>query len=302
MRPPVTPRRANPVAVAVAAVSVACLLGGCGGSPTEAVTPSRVEVAVVDTGVTPVDAVRDHLVPGVSCTPGCAPDTPSDGDGHGTAVAELLATGADPAGESAPIDVLPIRVADERGTLSVEGVAAGMRWAAGRGTPIVAVPLVLGGTTPALTEAIRDAPDTLFVVPAGNDGLDVDDLVVPVHPCVDPAPNILCVAAGHPDGRLGDASNRGRTSVDLVAPGLDLATIDPAGRSIRVSGSSYAVPIAARAAATLLSEQPGTSASALADALRCGRGPSGAGGQTVGGALDPAGARAALHSGYCPSG
>ncbi len=301
MRPPVTPRRANPVAVAVAAVSVACLLGGCGGSPTEAVTPSRVEVAVVDTGVTPVHAVRDPLVPGVSCTPGCAPDTPSDGDGHGTAVAALLVTGGAPTGLPPGPAIVPVRVADERGTLSIGGVAAGIGWAAERAVPVVALPLVLGGASPAVAEAIRNTPDTLFVVPAGNDGLDVDDRSVPVHPCVDPAPNILCVTAGHPDGRLSDASNRGRISVDLAAPGVDLPAVDPNGRTVRVSGSSYAVPLAARAAATLLSEQPGSNAAALADALRCGRRTAGTGDRTVGGVLDLGRARTALHTGRCPT-
>ncbi len=297
-------RRATPLTAAALALAVG--LGACrpaATDPSAAPMPRPpVEVAVVDTGVAPVGAVERRLVPGVACTPTCTSSPAGDGDGHGTAVAELLATGGDPTGEPAPVEVVPIRVGDERGTLSIDGVAAGIRWAARRGTPIVALPLVFGGASPAVAEAIREAPETLFVVPAGNDGLDVDDRSVAVHPCVDPAPNIVCVTAGHPDGRLGDASNRGRISVDLVAPGVDLVTVDPAGRMIRVSGSSYAVPVAARAATTLLSERPGAGAPALADALRCGHRTAGTGDRTVGGVLDLGRARTALRTGRCPTG
>jgi subtilisin family serine protease len=112
------------------------------------------------------------------------------------------------------------------------------------------------------------------------------------------------VAAGTDDGTPLATSNRGSTSVDLVAPGSNLRSLDPAGRSVRVSGTSFAVPAAAAAAAALRNERPGATGAELALALRCGR----RGGDglvdpaaTVGGFLDPELARVAIVTGRCPA-
>ena len=271
-------------AVSVAAAVVVILTGGCGAPSDETAglpangTPSGgtipITVAVIDTGVSPVGAVREHRSPGVRCDPVCRAGDGPDVDGHGTAVANLVVTGAgaDPTEAATPpdVDVVPVQVTDERGVLSLRGVAAGIRWAASEGVPVVALPLVLGGGDPGVAAAIRSAPDTLFVVPAGNDGFDVDERSVPVHPCVDTAPNVVCVAATDDTGRLSASSNRGAVSVDVAAPGVDLATVDPSGRSIRVSGTSYAVPLVARSAAGLVAARPGSTPESVARALRCG--------------------------------
>ena len=278
-------------ATATATVAVA-VLAGCGPSRSTATPP--VTVAVVDTGAAPVGSLAGRLVDGVRCAPTCSPGAGPDVDGHGTAVADLLVTGGDPDDEPADVAVLPVRVSDDRGALSVPGVAAGIRWTAEQGVPVVALPLVLGGDGD-VSDSIRSSPQTLFVVPAGNDGLDVDEQSVPVHPCVDPAPNVLCVAASDAAGRLSDSSNRGRTSVDLAAPGVDLRTLDPAGRTVRVSGTSFSVPLVARAAAGLLAARPGTDPATLAGAIRCGVRPSVPPNDTAGGGvLDVARAAEAL--------
>jgi hypothetical protein len=276
-------RRPHGAAAALigAVTAVVCLAAGCGTDATGtngANGAPPVTVAVIDTGVAAVGAVRDHRAPGVRCDPVCRAGDGPDVDGHGTAVANLVLTGvgADPARTITPpaVDLVAVQVTDDRGVLSLEGVAAGIRWAAERGVPVVALPLVLGGGDPGVAAAIRSAPATLFVVPAGNDGLDLDERSVPVHPCVDPTPNVVCVAATDGTGRLSGSSNRGAVSVDVAAPGVDLATVDPSGRTIRVSGTSYAVPLVARAAAQLMAERPGSTPESIAAALRCG-GPDG---------------------------
>ncbi len=270
------------VATVTVTASAVAVLAGCGPSRSTAAPP--VTVAVVDTGAAPVGDLADRLGDGVRCAPTCTPGAGADVDGHGTAVADLLVTGGDPDDEPADVAVLPVQVSDDRGELSVPGVAAGIRWAAERGVPVVALPLVLG-VDDGVSDSIRSSPQRLFVVPAGNDGLDVDEQAVPVHPCVDPAPNVLCVAASDAAGRPYDSSNRGRTSVDLAAPGVDLRTLDPAGRTIRVSGTSFAVPLVARAAAALLSERPDTEPAELARALRCGSRPAPEPNGTAGGGV-----------------
>ena len=67
-------------------------------------------------------------------------------------------------------------------------------------------------------------PDTLFVVPSGNEGNDNDDL--PVYPCstADTAsgespPNLICVGSTNQTDRPVCSGNVGKHSVDLFAPG-----------------------------------------------------------------------------------
>lgn len=264
--------------------------------------PSRsVIVAVVDTGVARVDGLDALLADTVRCTPSCVPAPPWDGDGHGTEVASLVASVARAATSGTlPLQLVGVQTADERGTLSVERVAGGLQWAGAAGIPIVAMSLVLGSDDPAVATAIAAAPDTLFIVPAGNDGLDLDSSATPVHPCVDPSPNVICVAASAPDGRLTGDSNRGTTSVDVAAPGTGLATTSIGGREGRVSGTSYAVAVVAGTAALVRAEFADLRASALAAALRCGAAVVQEANATAsGGVVNLAGTRAALAPGGC---
>lgn len=273
-----------------------------GSTDLEPAQPSRpIIVALVDTGVDRVDGLDALLVDGVRCTRACIPASPWDGDGHGTEVASVLAslaTGVTTV--TPPLRIVGVQVADERGALSLDGVAEGLRWAGAQGIPIVAMSLVLGSDTPAVAAAIAAAPDTLFIVPAGNDGLDLDRSSTPVHPCVDPAPNVVCVAASGPDGRLTRDSNRGTTSVDVAAPGTRLDARSVGGRQVRVSGTSYAVAVVAGTAALALAERPDARSISLATALRCGAAVAPERNATVsGGVVNLGGTRAALAPGGC---
>ncbi len=75
--------------------------------------------------------------------------------------------------------------------------------------------------------------------------------------------------------------------MDLLAPGENIATRDAQGRVVRVSGTSFAAPLVAGAAALLLSEQPSATVAQLVDALLCGARPSDEiAGKVVAGYLD----------------
>ena len=150
---------------------------------------TAVTVAVIDTGVQ-----LDHpdlvnrLAPNSTwgkclsaCTAYSASNSstfPSDGDGHGTHVAGIIAAETDNgigvagvAGDR-PVLIMPVQVLDSSGSGTTDGVAAGIAWAVAKGAKVIN--LSLGGDQD--TQAVNSAIDAaysagvLVVVSAGNCG------------------------------------------------------------------------------------------------------------------------------------
>lgn len=93
---------------------------------------------------------------------------------------------------------------------------------------------------------IGKAPNTLFVIAAGNDGTDNDAL--PTFPSNVRMPNSISVAATLDYTELADFSCFGATTVDIAAPGvaIDSSVPNADNRSILpMSGTSMAAPIVA---------------------------------------------------------
>jgi subtilisin family serine protease len=109
----------------------------------------------------------------------------------------------------------------------------------------------------------------VVVCAAGNGREDLD--ASPRYPaCID-RPNILCVGAVGPDGRLaewGDGGTaRGARSVDLMAPGSALVVSDGGGRAVIAHGTSYACAFATGAVARLMADEPGLAPGGLIERL-----------------------------------
>jgi subtilisin family serine protease len=119
--------------------------------------------------------------------------------------------------------------------------------------PATIVSVSLGGYKQQDWEFFRQAalanPDLLFIVSAGNDGRNIDEM--PVYPASFFIQNMIVVTSSDPFGRLTPESNWGMRSVHISTPGERLETIDNTGERIRVSGSSFAVPRIAALAARL---------------------------------------------------
>ena len=116
------------------------------------------------------------------------------------------------------------------------------------------------GADTALYNAIAGS-GMLFVTSAGNDGVNNDSSPIRSIPASFDLPNILTVAAVDNKGFLADFSNYGPTSVDVAAPGVDIASPlpaygkDPAGYYY-LSGTSMASPHVTGIAAVLAGQVP----------------------------------------------
>jgi subtilisin family serine protease len=216
--------------------------------------------------------------------PGGCP-TPEGTADHGTHVAGTIVAARGNGGivgVAPDAHVMPLRALDDCGGGTLSSVMEAFQSAGAAGLPIVVASL---GTDPWLDATQRASVNaqlagvfkawedqTLFVVAAGNEGNDNDEL--PVYPCattedgVKP-PNLLCV--GMTDS--GDSpvcwGNVGRHTVDLFAPGVRIhSTVRGALGWANLSGTSMAAPMVAGAAALLKATQADLGPEALAAKLR----------------------------------
>jgi subtilisin family serine protease len=113
-----------------------------------------------------------------------------------------------------------------------------------------------GGYFSPLYDAITSAQNAglLFIAAAGNDTNDND--VKPSYPASYPHDNIISVAAVDSQGNLANFSNYGATSVDISAPGVNIASTYKGGQYMYMSGTSMASPHVAGAIALLAGYNP----------------------------------------------
>jgi thermitase len=232
-----------------------------------------VDVAVVDSGVDLVHPdLQAQLEPGHDWVGDDS--VPQDEHGHGTHVAGTIAAaenGAGVVGVAPEAGVIPLRVLDQNGSGWGSDVAAAFDWAGDRGVRVVNASLGADGITTAERLAIRDHPGTLYVVAAGNDGVDVD--VTPHYPCSYPEANVLCVGATDADDMLAGFSNYGALGVDLFAPGVNVISTFPGDDYVSRHGTSMATPHIAGAAALVAALRPEYTAAQIKAALMTGADP-----------------------------
>lgn len=170
---------------------------------------------------------------------------PQDENGHGTHVAGIIAArgndGRGVTGVSWNTKIMALRVLDAEGNGAMSNIAAAFAYAAQEGAHIVNASLGGADDSATLRAAVEDHPGVLYVVAAGNEGTDND--ASPIYPCAFPYTNLVCVAASDASDTLADfagpgASNFGRSSVDLAAPGVNILSTYPnvtAGRTTATS-------------------------------------------------------------------
>jgi subtilisin family serine protease len=196
---------------------------------------------------------------------------PSDGLGHGTAVASVIAARGDNgfglSGMAWNAQVMPVKVLHDDGWGTTATVIAGLDYAIDEGARIVNMSLNGSEPSQALDDAIHaaEARGVLVVTSAGNDGRNRDR--VPSYPASERSPSIVTVASADRRGALAPGSAFGRASVDIAGPGDKILTSDLGGRFSRRSGTSFAAAYVTGAAALLAAAHPAASATRLRAAL-----------------------------------
>ncbi len=208
-----------------------------------------VKVAVVDTGVDPRHEDLPKLLDGHDFISGDA--NADDGNGHGTFVAGVIAAqrnnGRGIAGVSRA-SIMPVRVLNSRGFGRDSDIARGIRWAANEGADIINMSLGGGRSGRLLKDAVRYATNqgSLVIAASGNSGG-----TRPMYPAA--YPQVIAVGATDIHDQMTWFTDHGPW-LDVVAPGVDIASTVPGNRYAIGAGTSFSSPLVAGSAALALSQ------------------------------------------------
>lgn len=185
-------------------------------------------------------------------------------DNHGTHSAGTIAAARNGKGivginDSDYVKVMPVKVlGTATGVGSAENVAKAIRYAEANGASICNLSFGTAKYNEELYETIKNSR-MLFIVAAGNGdpsgtGYNIDSL--PIYPASFQLDNIISVANLRLDGALDPASNYGKRSVDLAAPGNYILSTIINNHYGYMSGTSMAAPMVTGVAAMLYSYDP----------------------------------------------
>lgn len=176
-----------------------------------------------------------------------------DNEGHGTAVAGLIAANAN-SGNMVGVDfnakILPVKVADANGELQDSLIIQGIQYAIDHGAKIIN--MSFGGTNfdQAMSDELKKAHDAgiILVAAAGNSGTSAWEF-----PASDE--NVISVGAVDQTNYPSSFSNYG-SWLDVTAPGQDVMSLGLNNSYIVGSGTSFAAPLISGTAALIASLHP----------------------------------------------
>ena len=199
---------------------------------------------------------------------------PDDEDGHGSHTAGTVGAvgnnGTGVAGVNWNCKLVPLRFLGPQGGYTSDAISA-VEYCTTMGIKVSNNSWGGGGFSSALNNAIAASKsiDHVFVAAAGNDGTNNDS--IPHYPSNYGQDNIISVAAiGNRDELANEptwASNYGATTVDIGAPGVDIASTWSAGGYVWSSGTSMATPHVAGVVSLVYAQNPGWSYSQIIDRI-----------------------------------
>jgi type VII secretion-associated serine protease mycosin len=217
-------------------------------------------VAVADTGV---DARRGELTGAVIAGKEFGEQANGDGrtdtDGHGTAMAGLiagrgLADGSGVLGVAPRARILPVRTIRSEFGGSPTDLGAGIEWAVSQGAQVICIAAGTG-EYPEIKQAVETAvrADVVVVASAGNRPT-AEHVAFPAN-----IPGVLAVAGTDKSGDHAAISAAG-PEVVLAAPAVDIVSTGAFGKYVTGEGTSNSTAIVAGAVALVRAKFPGLSA------------------------------------------
>ncbi len=175
---------------------------------------------------------------------------PTDDDlvsgGHGVHTAGTIGAegnnGVGITGVAQDVRLMPLRVcsrfqASNSSRCPNDSIVAAINYAGSKGARVANISLTSTAFSQAEVNALAANPEVLYVISAGNDGVDND--LTPHYPCdfepqtqaspsmPEAIDNVVCVAATDQADELAGFSDWGASSVDLGAPGTEILSTYP---------------------------------------------------------------------------
>jgi subtilisin family serine protease len=184
---------------------------------------------------------------------------PMDEGGHGTHVAGTICAetnnGEGISGVVQQCQIMALRFLGPNGGYTSDAIAS-LDYAVQMGATISNNSWGGGGFSQGLYDAIAAArnADHIFLAAAGNDGTNNDS--TPHYPSNYDLSNVVSVAATDNRDQLANFSNYGAQSVDIGAPGVDIASTYINNGYVWMSGTSMATPNVTGVVALIRSQYP----------------------------------------------
>jgi len=225
-------------------------------------------VAVIDTGVDLNNPLlKPYLLPGQNFVN--SNRKPQDDNGHGTAVAGIIAAVAE-AGESFGKAkwkgrILPIKALDQNGSGDESKLTQAIAYAVEQGADIIVLSLGLRRDAPTLRAAVEEAESkgVLLVAASGNDAATLGSKAAVQYPAA--YASVLAVAGS--EGIHPIAQSTAGPEIDLSAS-WTVDTLAIGGGRVTMVGSSMGAPQVAAAAAMLKAMYPDWKPIQLRERLR----------------------------------